>query len=208
VARYTEAACRICRREGLKLFLKGERCFSEKCAYERRSYPPGQHGQGRSKTSDYGIQLREKQKVRRMYGLLERQFQRLFEGADRTKGVTGWNLLLGLERRLDNIIYRSGFASSRAQARQLVRHGHFKVGGRKVSIPSYQVEAGDVIGVRESSRNCQQILDSLEVVQRRGVPQWLELSREKMEVVVRNFPSREELTMPIQEQLIVELYSK
>jgi len=192
----------------LKLFLKGERCFSDKCAYERRSYPPGQHGQGRTKTSDYGIQLREKQKVRRMYGLLEKQFHRLFEGADRTKGVTGWNLLLMLERRLDNIIYRAGFATSRAQARQLVRHGHFQVNGKGVSIPSFQIAAGDAVTVREGSRNCQQILDSLESVQRRGVPSWLELSRERLEAVVRNFPNREELTMPIQEQLIVELYSK
>jgi small subunit ribosomal protein S4 len=208
VARYTEANCRICRREGLKLFLKGERCYSDKCAYERRSYPPGQHGQGRTKTSDYGIQLREKQKVRRMYGVLERQFRRMFEAADRTKGVTGWNLLLSLERRLDNIIYRAGFATSRAQARQLVRHGHFKISGQKVSIPSFQVSAGDTVVVREGSRNCQQILDSLESVQRRGVPSWLELSRERLEIVVRNFPSREDLTMPVQEQLVVELYSK
>jgi small subunit ribosomal protein S4 len=208
VARYTEASCRICRREGLKLFLKGERCFSDKCAQERRSYPPGQHGQGRIKTSDYGIQLREKQKVRRMYGVLERQFRRTFEAADRRKGVTGWNLLLSLERRLDNIVYRAGFASSRAQARQLVRHEHFNINGKKVSIPSYQVSAGDTVAVREGSRNCQQILESLEAVQRRGVPSWLELARERLEAVVRNFPSREDLTMPIQEQLIVELYSK
>lgn len=208
MARYTEANCRICRREGLKLFLKGERCYGDKCAYERRQYPPGQHGQGRSKTSDYGIQLREKQKVRRMYGVLERQFRRMFEAADRSKGVTGWSLLLMLERRLDNIVYRAGFASSRAQARQLVRHGHFVVGGRKVDVPSYQVSAGDVVAVCERSRNCQQILDSLESAQRRGVPRWLELSRERLEVVVRNFPSREDLTMPIQEQLVVELYSK
>jgi small subunit ribosomal protein S4 len=208
LARYTGACCRICRREGLKLFLKGERCFSDKCAYERRAYPPGQHGQGRVKTSDYGVQLREKQKVRRMYGLLESQFHRTFEAADRRKGVTGWNLLLLLERRLDNIVYRAGFASSRAQARQLVRHEHFAVNGKKLSVPSFQVGSGDSITVREGSRNCQQVLDSLESVQRRGVPAWLELARERFEVVVRNFPSREDLTMPIQEQLIVELYSK
>jgi len=208
LAKYTEASCRICRRQGLKLFLKGERCYSDKCAYERRAYPPGQHGQGRIKVSDYGIQLREKQKVRRMYGVLERQFRRMFEVADRRKGVTGWNLLLMLERRLDNMAYRAGFASSRAQARQLVRHGHFSVNGKKVSIPSYMVSAGDVVAVREASRNCRQILESLESVQRRGVPSWLELSRERLEVMVRNFPSREDLTMPIQAQLVVALYSK
>ncbi|MFH0809477.1 MAG: 30S ribosomal protein S4 [Pseudomonadota bacterium] len=208
MARYTGACCRLCRREGLKLFLKGERCFSEKCAYERRAYPPGQHGQGRAKTSDYGIQLREKQKIRRMYGLLENQFRLVFEAAERRKGVTGWNLLLLLERRLDNIVYRAGFVSSRAQARQLIRHEHFMVNGRKVSISSTLISERDVVAVRESSRSCQQILGALESVQRRGVPSWLELSKERLEVVVRNFPSREDLTMPIQEQLVVELYSK
>jgi small subunit ribosomal protein S4 len=211
VARYIEANCRLCRREGLKLFLKGDRCYSDKCAYERRAYPPGQHGQhgqGRSKVSEYGLQLREKQKVRRMYGVLEQQFHNIFETADRRKGVTGWNLLLMLERRLDNIVYRAGFAASRAQARQFVQHEHFNINGKKVSIASYQICAGDVISVREGSRNCQQILDSLESVQRRGVPSWMELFKERMEVAIRNFPSREDLTMPIQEQLIVELYSK
>jgi small subunit ribosomal protein S4 len=208
LARYTEACCRICRREGLKLFLKGERCYSDKCAYERRAYPPGQHGQGRVKTSDYGIQLRAKQKVRRMYGLLEKQFRRTFEAAESRKGVTGWNLLLALEQRLDNMVYRAGFASSRAQARQLVRHEHFTVNGKKVSIPSFQVDSGATIAVRERSRNCQEILEALEAVQRRGVPSWLEVSRERLEAVVRNFPNREDLTMPMQEQLIVELYSK
>jgi small subunit ribosomal protein S4 len=208
LARYTAPDCRICRREGLKIFLKGDRCYSDKCAFERRGYPPGQHGQGRKKVSEYGIQLREKQKVKRMYGLVEKQFENLFHAAEQQKGITGWNLLLLLERRLDNMAYRAGFASSRAQARQLVRHGHISVNGKKVSVPSFLVKAGDAIGISGGSREIKQVLESLEAVQRRGVPGWIEVARERMEAVVKGYPSREELTMPIQEQLIVELYSK
>lgn len=208
MARYTESSCRICRRENLKLFLKGDRCYGDKCAFERRSYPPGQHGQRRTKISDYGIQLREKQKVKRMYGLLEKQFRLFFERAERQKGITGTNLLVLLERRLDNIVYRLGFASSRNQARQLVRHNHFLVNGQKVNIPSYLVKAGDTITLKERSRKARTILESLETVARRGVPEWLELDKDNFTGIIRAFPTRENLTMPIQEQLIVELYSK
>jgi len=208
LARYTESSCRICRRENLKLFLKGDRCYGDKCAFERRSYPPGQHGQRRTKISDYGIQLREKQKVKRMYGLLEKQFRLFFERAERQKGITGTNLLVLLERRLDNIVYRLGFASSRNQARQLVRHNHFLVNGQKVNIPSYLVKAGDTITLKERSRKARTILESLETVARRGVPEWLELDKDNFTGIIRAFPTRENLTMPIQEQLIVELYSK
>lgn len=208
MARYTDSACRICRRENLKLFLKGDRCYSDKCAFERRSYAPGQHGQRRPKLSDYGVQLREKQKVKRMYGLLEKQFRSYFEKAERQKGITGTNLLVLLERRLDNIIFRLGFASSRNQARQLVRHNHFAINSQKVNIPSYLVKVDDVITLRENSRKTQSILDSMETVARRGVPAWLELDKDNFTGVVKAFPTREDLTMPIQEQLIVELYSK
>lgn len=192
----------------MKLFLKGDRCYTDKCAFERRSYPPGQHGRSRAKFSDYGIQLREKQKVKRMYGLLEKQFRGYFEKAERQKGITGTNLLVLLERRLDNVVFRMGFANSRAQARQLVRHSHFLVNGRKVNIPSYLVEVGDTVQVREKSRQIPQIVEAMEAVARRGIPQWLEVDREKFQGTVRMFPTREELTMPIQEHLIVELYSK
>jgi len=193
----------------MKLFLKGERCYSDKCAYERRSHPPGQHGQRRrGKISNYGLQLREKQKVKRMYGLLEDQFRLYYQRADRTKGVTGITLLTLLERRLDNVIYRLGFAVSRTQARQLVGHGHFKVNDRKVSIPSYQVKVGDLVEVREKSRKTASILEALETVDRRGVPQWLELDKDAFKGAVKAVPSREDITMPIQEHLIVELYSK
>jgi len=193
----------------MKLFLKGERCYSDKCAYERRSHPPGQHGQRRrGKISNYGLQLREKQKVKRMYGLLEDQFRLYYQRADRTKGVTGINLLTLLERRLDNVVYRLGFAVSRTQARQLVGHGHFKVNDRKVSIPSYQVKVGDLVEVREKSRKAASILEALETVDRRGVPQWLELDKDAFKGAVKAVPSREDITMPIQEHLIVELYSK
>ena len=208
MARYTGAACRICRRENLKLFLKGDRCYGDKCAFERRSYPPGQHGQRRVKVSDYGIQLREKQKVKRMYGLMEKQFKSYFAKAERQKGITGTNLLVLLERRLDNIAYRLGFASSRNQARQLVRHNHFLINGRKVNIPSYLVKVGDSITLKESSRKVGLILESMETVARRGIPSWLEMNKEDFTGVVLAFPNREDLTMPIQEQLIVELYSK
>lgn len=209
MARYTGAECRLCRRENVKLFLKGDRCYGDKCAFERRAYPPGQHGQRRAgKYSDYRIQLREKQKVRRIYGVLEKQFHRYYEMAEKKKGITGINLLLLLEGRLDNMVYRAGFASSRNQARQMVRHGHFRVNQRKVNIPSYQVKAGDVIEVKDKSRQHPQILEALETVVRRGVPEWIELDKEGMKATVKALPSREDLTMPIQEQLIVELYSK
>jgi small subunit ribosomal protein S4 len=200
--------CRICRRENARLFLKGDRCYGDKCSFERRSYPPGQHGQRRSKLSDYGVQLREKQKVKRMYGLLEKQFRSYFDRAERMKGVTGANLLVLLERRLDNIAYRLGFATSRNQARQLVRHSHVMVNGRKVNIPSYLVKVGDVVTIREKSRKSPILLESLETVARRGVPGWLELEKENFTGTVKAFPAREDLTMPISEQLIVELYSK
>ncbi|TET54008.1 MAG: 30S ribosomal protein S4 [Desulfobacteraceae bacterium] len=209
MARYSEAACRLCRRENLKLFLKGDRCYTDKCAFERRSYPPGQHGQRRGrKISDYGIQLREKQKVKRIYGVLEKQFRKYYTRADRQKGITGTNLLILLERRLDNIVYRMGFASSRNQARQVVRHNHFTVNGRKVNIPSYQVKIGDVIEVREKSRKSPFILEAMETVVRREMPSWLEVDGSNFRGIVKEFPNREVLTMPINEQLIVELYSK
>lgn len=208
MARYRESACRLCRREGLKLFLKGDRCYSEKCAFERRGYAPGEHGQMRRKFSDYGVQLREKQKLRRMYGLLERQFRGYFDRADRQKGITGTNLLVGLERRLDNMVFRMGFANSRTEARQLVRHNHFLVSGKPVNIPSYQVKVGDEVQVREGSRTVQRIAEAMETVARRGVPQWLELDRTNFRAVVKTLPAREDLTMPVQEQLVVELYSK
>jgi small subunit ribosomal protein S4 len=209
VARYTEATCRLCRRENLKLFLKGDRCYTDKCAFERRSYAPGQHGQRRGgKISDYGVQLREKQKVKRIYGILEKQFRKYYERAERQKGITGTNLLILLERRLDNIVYRMGFASSRNQGRQLVRHSHFTVNGRKVNIPSYQVKIGDVIEVKDKSRKIPTVLEAIETVVRREMPSWLEVDSASFRGAVREFPNREELTMPINEQLIVELYSK
>jgi len=193
----------------LKLFLKGDRCYGEKCAFERRGYAPGEHGQlRRRQPSDYGVQLREKQKLKRMYGLLEKQFKGYFEKADRKKGITGTNLLLYLERRLDNMVYRLGFANSRNEARQLVRHNHFTVNGKKVNIPSYLVDIGDVIEITEASRTNNKIIEAMETVARRGVPQWLELEQENFKGKVKMFPAREELTMPIQEQLVVELYSK
>ncbi|MDY7034515.1 MAG: 30S ribosomal protein S4 [Thermodesulfobacteriota bacterium] len=208
MARYTGSVCRFCRRENLKLYLKGDRCYSDKCAFERRAYPPGQHGQRRPKYSDYGIQLREKQKVKRIYGVLEKQFRRYFEKAERMKGITGETLLILLERRMDNMLFRFGFASSRSEARQLVRHNHFMVNGKRVNIPSYLVSPGEVIEVTEKSKKVSRIIESLEAVARRGVPHWLELDKEHMKGTVISLPSREDLTMPIQEQLIVELYSK
>jgi len=208
LARYTKSLCRICRRENLKLFLKGERCYTEKCAFERRNYPPGQHGQERKKFSEYGAQLREKQKVKRIYGVLENQFRNIFKEADRRKGITGENLLSLLERRLDNTVYRLGFANSRNEARQLVRHNHFLVNQVKVNIPSYLVKPGDVIEVRDKSKKVLRIVDALEGVARRGVPQWLELNKEEMKGSVKTLPTREDITLPIQEKLIVELYSK
>jgi small subunit ribosomal protein S4 len=208
LARYTKTNCRLCRRENLKLFLKGERCYTEKCAYDRRNYPPGQHGQDRKKFSAYGTQLREKQKVKRMYGILENQFRNIFKEADRQKGITGETLLALLERRLDNIVYRLGFANSRDEARQLVRHNHFLVNHSKVNIPSYLVKPGDVIELREKSKKVVRILEALEGVARRGVPQWLELEKDQMKGSVKGLPTREDITIPIQEKLIVELYSK
>jgi len=193
----------------MKLFLKGDRCFSDKCAFDRRGYPPGQHGERRGrKISDYGIQLREKQKVKRMYGLTEKQFRLFFKRAHHQKGITGSNLLVMLERRLDNSVYRMGFVNSRTQGRHFVRHNHFSVNGKKVNIPSYLIKPGDVVEVREKSRAIQSIGDALDAVVRRGVPQWIELEKDAFKGVVKGLPVREDLTMPIQEQLIVELYTK
>lgn len=209
MANNTGSDCRICRRENVKLFLKGDRCYSDKCAFDRRSYPPGQHGERRGrKASDYGIQLREKQKIKRIYGLSEKQFHLFFERADHQKGITGTNLLVALERRLDNVVYRLGFANSRTQARQLVQHSHFMVNGRKVNIPSFQVKVGDAVEVRERSKKIQLIQDSLDAVVRRGIPQWLDLEKDNLKGMVKSLPVREDLTMPMQEQLVVELYSK
>jgi small subunit ribosomal protein S4 len=208
MARYTEAVCRLCRREGMKLFLKGDRCFSAKCGVERRAYPPGQHGQGRARFSDYGVQLREKQKVKRMYGLLENQFSRVMERATRMKGRSGENLLNLLERRLDNVVFRLGFATSRAEARQLVRHGHFRVNGRKAAIPSMLLRPGDTIALRERSQQVARIASALDALEGKSVPQWLEIEKAQFKGVVKAMPTREDITMPIQEQLIVELYSR
>ena len=208
MARYNDAVCRLCRREGSKLFLKGDRCFTPKCGIERRSYPPGQHGQGRTRFSDYGVQLREKQKVKRMYGLLEKQFSRVMERATRMKGRSGENLLNLLERRLDNVVFRLGFATSRAEARQLVRHGHFLVDGRKATIPSMLIKPGAKVAVRERSRKIARIAGALETLEGRAVPRWLETDKERFEGTVKALPTREDITLPIQEQLIVELYSR
>jgi len=208
MARYTGPVCRLCRREGQKLFLKGDRCYSEKCAIARRPYAPGLHGQGRHKLSEYGLQLREKQKCKRTYGILERQFKRYFEMAERKPGVTGENLLQILESRLDNVVYRLGFASSRAEARQLVRHGHFTVNGKKVSIPSYRVRPGDVVAVKESSRTLNKFVEAAEAMSRRTIPEWLDLNVEAMEGRVLSLPTRDQIDTDVQEQVIVELYSR
>ncbi|MHB0970505.1 MAG: 30S ribosomal protein S4 [Thermoanaerobaculia bacterium] len=208
MARYSDPVCRLCRREGMKLFLKGDRCFKDKCAIERRNYAPGQHGRRRNKVLGYGLQLREKQKVKRIYGVLERQFRLYFKSADQRQGITGENLLRQLELRLDNVVYSLGFASSRAQGRQLVRHGHIEVNGRKVNIPSYQVRKGDAIQVREKSRKNEQIRQAVETASGRGIPAWLELNAEQFRGAVLDLPKREDIRLPIQEQLIVELYSK
>ena len=208
MARYTGSVCRLCRRENLKLFLKGERCYTDKCAVERRNYPPGQHGQGRQKFSAYSIQLREKQKVKRMYGLMENQFRRTFAMAERLKGITGEALLVLLERRLDNVTYRLGFASSRADARMLVRHGHMLVNGKRMTIPSYFIRAGDVLSVKEPSRQMGRIISAMEGSQRRGVPDWAEVDREGFSGRIKLLPTRSDVTAPINEKLIVELYSK
>ena len=208
MARYKDAVCRLCRREGTKLFLKGDRCFSAKCGIERRAYPPGQHGQGRARFSDYGVQLREQQKVKRMYGLLEKQFADTMSRASRMKGRAGENLLVLLERRLDNVIFRMGFSTSRAEARQLVRHSHFLINGRRASIPSMLVKPGIVISVAEKSRKIARIAGALETLESRSVPQWVEINKEAFEGTVKSLPVREDITMPIQEQLIVEWYSR
>ncbi|MBI2340890.1 MAG: 30S ribosomal protein S4 [Deltaproteobacteria bacterium] len=209
MARYIQSVCRLCRREGLKLFLKGDRCYSDKCAIERREYGPGQHGQGRrTKRSEFGVQLREKQKVRQIYGLLERQFAKTFAGAERMKGVTGDNLIKILEARLDNMVYRMGFANSRNEARMLITQSHFLVNNKKVTIPSATLKAGDVVAVKEKSRRMARIVGALEASERRGIPEWLEVDRPKFEAKVRMLPAREQITMPIDEHLIVEYYSK
>lgn len=208
MARYTESKCRICRREATKLFLKGDRCYTDKCAFERRAYPPGEHGRARKKFSDYAIQLREKQKVRRMYGLLEGQFRKYFDIADSRKGATGENLLILLERRLDNVVYRLGFSNSRIQARQLVRHGHINVNGKRVNIPSFIVKEGDAVTVAEKSKKIPLFQDAQEVLARRGAPGWVEVDGNEFKGTIKALPVREDITFPINEQLIVELYSK
>ncbi len=208
MARYLGSACRLCRRENLKLFLKGERCYSDKCAIERRNYPPGQHGQRRPKFTEFSIQLREKQKVKRMYGLLEKQFRGTFDLAAKAKGITGEALLVLLERRLDNVTYKLGFASSRADARMLITHKHLLVNGKRMSIPSYFVRAGDVISVREKSRKIGRIISAMDGAQRRGVPEWAEVDREAYAGKINVLPTRSEITATINEKLIVELYSK
>jgi small subunit ribosomal protein S4 len=208
VARYLGPVRRMCRREGLKLFLKGERCYTDKCAIERRNYPPGAHGQGRARFSEFSIRLREKQKVKRIYRLLETEFAHYFDLAERTAGITGENLLVLLERRLDNVVYRLGFANSRAQARQLVRHGHVAVNGKVVDLPSYLVAVGQVVSVAEPSRQLKTITEAIELSQRRGTPPWILLEREQFQGSLRTLPARADLTIPISEKLIVEHYSK
>jgi len=208
MARYTGAVCRLCRREGMKLYLEGDRCYTDKCAIARRSYAPGQHGQSRKKVSNYGSQLREKQKVKRIYGILEKQFRLYFEKAERMKGVTGENLLILLEKRLDNVVYRMGFGDSRAEARQLVRHGHFTVNGKKVNIPSYQIDINDLIVVKANSKSTEKFKELAETAEAKTPPQWLSVNTEMMEARVISLPAREDIDMPIEEHLIVELYSK
>ena len=207
MARYIGPVCRLCRREGMKLFLKGERCYTDKCAIEKRNVPPGQHGRARkAKMVGYGIQLREKQKVKRIYGVLEDQFRRYFEQAERTRGITGVTLLQLLERRLDNVVYRLGLGTSRPQARQLVRHGHILINGKKVDIPSYSLRAGDVVTIKSTSTKNATILHAMEEVKGRGVPGWLTFDGEAGKIM--SLPTREQINLPVQEQLIVELYSK
>ena len=208
MARYREALCKLCRREGEKLFLKGDRCFTEKCSVERRKYPPGQHGQRRTKLSDYAIQLREKQKVRNSYGLMEKQFRRYYDWASRSRDVTGDVLLRYLERRLDNVSFRMGFASNRRQARQLVSHGFFQVNGRKVNVPSFIVRAGDVVTPTEAGKKLGVITDSMARAVHRGIPDWVEVDSDNLTGKVMHLPAREEIAVTAQEQLIVELYSK
>ncbi|RQD77454.1 MAG: 30S ribosomal protein S4 [Candidatus Syntrophonatronum acetioxidans] len=208
MARYRGSVCRLCRREGMKLYIKGERCYTDKCAIERRAYAPGQHGQSRRKPSEYGMQLREKQKARRIYGVLERQFRNYFKKAEQQKGVTGENLLQMLESRLDNIVYRLGFAGSRNEARQLVRHGHFRVNGRKVNIPSYLTRPGDEITVKERSRGTNRFKELWEIAAQRTMPEWLDLDIDNWKGRVVRLPSRDEIDVPVSEHLIIELYSR
>lgn len=208
MARYIGPVCRLCRRDGTKLFLKGARCFSEKCAIDRRGYPPGQHGQGRPRHSEYSLQLREKQKLKRIYGILETQFRHYFRKAEKKKGITGENLLRFLERRLDNVVYRLGFVLSRKQARMLIRQDHFLVNGHKVSIASYLVEEGDVVEVKESSRQMIPIETALSALDLRRVPSWLEIQREQFKGIVKAYPTKEDIAIPVNEQLVVELYSR
>lgn len=208
MAKYEDAVCRLCRREGAKLFLKGSRCYTEKCAISRREYAPGQHGQSRIKLSDYGIQLREKQKVKRIYGVLERQFRRYFKIAEKSKGITGEILLQLLERRLDNVVFRAGFSLSRAEARQIVAHGHLRVNGRVIDIPSYSVKIGDSMKIVNSEGLIKRVKDNVELTKERGFPRWLEVDPNNLEAKVVKFPERDDVGFPIQEQLIVELYSK
>jgi small subunit ribosomal protein S4 len=208
MARYTGPVCRLCRREGAKLYLKGDRCYTGKCAIDRRAYAPGQHGQGRKKVSEYGLQLREKQKAKRIYGILETQFHNYFEKADRQKGVTGENLLRLLERRLDNVVFRLGYGSSRTEARQLVRHGHFIVNGSRVNIPSFLVKVGDVVAVTEKSKESPKLKELAEGAQSKAAPAWLEKDTAALGGKIVSIPSREDIDVPIQEHLIVELYSR
>lgn len=208
MAKYRGPVCRLCRREGVKLFLKGSRCMTEKCAVERRAYPPGQHGQGRQRVSEYSAQLREKQKLKRIYGMLERQFRGTFAKAERQQGVTGENLLRALERRLDNVIYRLGFAASRREARMLVNHGHYRVNGRKVDKPSFLISEGDVVDIKERSRQIVPIQAALEGVDGRGVPAWLDLDKANFKATVVGLPTKDEIAMPVNEQLVVDLYSR
>ena len=208
MARYIGPVCRLCRREGTKLFLKGERCYTDKCAIERRAYPPGIHGQGHRKISDYGVQLREKQKVKRMYGLLEKQFRKYYQVASRMKGVTGENLISLLERRFDNAVYRAGLACNRTEARHLIRHGHFTLNGHKANVPSIQVRPGDVISLRDRSKQLARVQEALAGVERRGVPAWLEVEKDALKATIKTYPVRSDVTAQIAEHLIVELYSK
>lgn len=208
MARYSAAKCKLCRRENLKLFLKGERCYTEKCAMERRPYPPGQHGQARVKISEYGLQLRDKQKMRRVYGILERQFRLYYKEAARRKGVTGEQLIQLLERRLDNFVYRAGLANNREEARHFVQHGHFTVNGKKVNIPSQQVKVNDVIAVVDGSKQNPHILSAVANIEKRQLAQWIDLDSQKLTAKVKQLPARDDVTLPMQEQLVVELYSK
>ena len=208
MARYSGSVCRLCRREGVKLYLKGERCYTEKCAIDRRSYPPGQHGKGRTKFSEYGVQLREKQKAKRYYGVGERQFENYFDEANRRRGVTGTELLSLLETRLDNVVYSLGFASSRREARHLVKHNHVTLNGHKANIPSLNVSKGDVIEVREKSRAMNKVMAAIESVKKREIPGWLEADHGAFKGTVKDMPARDNITLPIEENMIVEYYSR